>query len=55
MNRRLHLGCGRNALDGWTNLDRFSGPGVDVVADLDACAEIPLPFEENAFDEVLAR
>jgi len=30
------------------------GNGVDVVADLDRCGEVPLPFEDDAFDEFLA-
>jgi SAM-dependent methyltransferase len=49
--RRLHLGCGRDIRSGWINLDRTRAPGVDVAADLDACARTPLPFAEGAFDE----
>jgi SAM-dependent methyltransferase len=52
--KRLHLGCGRTILPGWVNLDRMPGNGVDVVADLDRCAEIPLPFEDGSFGELLA-
>jgi SAM-dependent methyltransferase len=52
--RRLHLGCGRTILPGWVNLDFVPGNGVDVVADLDKCGEVPLPFEDDSFDEVLA-
>ena len=51
--RRLHLGCGRNALQGWVNLDRVRLEGVDVVADLDDCRRTALPFPDNAFDEFL--
>jgi SAM-dependent methyltransferase len=50
---RLHLGCGRNTLQGWINLDIIPGEGVDVVADLDACAETPLPFEDDSIEEFL--
>ena len=53
-NRRLHLGCGRAILPGWVNLDRMPGNGVDVVADLDRCGEIPLPFEADYFAEFRA-
>ena len=52
--KRLHLGCGKTILAGWVNLDLLPGEGVDVVADLDKCGEIPLPFEDNTFDEFLA-
>ena len=32
---RLNLGCGSRPVDGWVNVDRHAGPGVDVVHDLD--------------------
>lgn len=32
--RRLHVGCGRERLDGWVNIDAQGFPGVDVVADV---------------------
>jgi len=51
---KLHLGCGRDVKQGWINLDLHDGPGVDVVADLDACAQVPLPFEDDSVDEILA-
>jgi glycosyltransferase involved in cell wall biosynthesis/SAM-dependent methyltransferase len=50
---RLNLGCGRNILPGWINLDSMALPGVDVVADLEACAGQPLPFDDNTVDEFL--
>lgn len=52
--KRLHLGCGKTILPGWVNLDLLPGAGVDVVADLDKCGEVPLPFEADTFDEFLA-
>ncbi|MGE0746427.1 MAG: methyltransferase domain-containing protein [Rhodospirillales bacterium] len=51
--RRLNLGCGRRAQPGWINLDSMALPGVDVVADLDRCADAPLPFEPDSIDEFL--
>ena len=53
--RRLHLGCGRSILPGWINLDSFALPGVDVVADLDRCAQTPLPFDNDSIDELMGR
>jgi SAM-dependent methyltransferase len=47
--KRLNLGCGRDILDGWVNLDLHALPGVDVVHDL---TKLPLPFGEQEFDEV---
>lgn len=46
---KLNLGCGRNTLYGWTNVDRMKLPGVDVVADLNEA----LPFEDDSVDEIL--
>jgi ubiquinone/menaquinone biosynthesis C-methylase UbiE len=51
---RLHIGCGRTILPGWINLDATALPGVDVVADLNACGNTPLPFADNSFDEFAA-
>lgn len=48
---RLHLGCGRTILEDWINLDFVALKGVDVIANLDACAEVPLPFEDNSIEE----
>jgi ubiquinone/menaquinone biosynthesis C-methylase UbiE len=51
--KRLHLGCGRDILEGWINLDAGLLPGVDVVANLDDCSQTPLPFESDTIDEFL--
>ena len=46
---RLNLGCGRNPIAGWTNLDRCALPGVDVVHDLTQ----PLPFDDGTVTEII--
>ena len=51
--RRLHLGCGRDIRAGWINLDSQRLPGVDLVANLDACRTTPLPLGDNSIDEFL--
>jgi SAM-dependent methyltransferase len=51
--QRLNLGCGRNSIAGWTNVDSMKLPGVDIVADLDRCADTPLPFAADSIDEFL--
>lgn len=53
MPMRLNVGCGRNAIADWVNLDAIALPGVDVVADLERCADVPLPFEDGSVDEML--
>lgn len=51
--RRLNVGCGRFTREGWINLDRRPGPGVDVVADLDAVRATPIPLPDESVDEFL--
>jgi SAM-dependent methyltransferase len=51
--KRLNVGCGRNILPGWTNLDVTNLPGVDIVWDLERCREKPLPFDDDTMDEFL--
>lgn len=47
---KLHLGCGTDIRDGYLNSDLVPLAGIDVCCDLDG----PLPFADEAFDEVLA-
>ncbi len=52
MVKRLNLGCGRDILSGWINLDTLKLQGVDVVHDLN---KTPYPFSANEFDEILCQ
>ena len=47
---KLNLGCGREAREGYINVDKFKHDGVDVVWDLNV---LPLPFKDNSVDEVI--
>jgi len=48
---KLNLGVGRNAREGWVNVDLEQHPGVDVLWDLDM---LPWPWGDGEFDEILA-
>jgi SAM-dependent methyltransferase len=45
---RLDLGCGQNKREGFTGVDKYPAPGVDIVHDL---AVFPWPFADNSVDE----
>src|SRR3989338_1795234 len=49
---KLNMGCGKDILDGWINLDRQKGAGIDVVHDLE---KYPYPFKDNTFDVILCK
>ncbi len=46
---RLHIGCGRESIPGWTNIDIQALEGVDVV--LDASRSLPFREAEAVFAE----
>ncbi len=48
----LNLGCGKDIRPGFLNLDKYPGPGVDIVFDVERG---PLLFRDDTFDYVLAR
>ncbi len=50
---RINVGCGQDVREDWINIDQAELPGVDVVANLDQCADTPLPLEDNSADEFL--
>lgn len=49
--KKLHVGCGRNILQGWINLDLVALPGVDIVADLDDCKNTQLTLSRDSIEE----
>lgn len=49
---KLNLGAGKlDVREGYVNLDMTAYPNIDIVWDLN---KLPLPFEDNQFDEILA-
>jgi len=46
---KINLGCGREILKDYINLDIVQLEGIDIVHNLD---EFPYPFVDNMFDEV---
>ena len=50
--KKLNIGCGTDIRLGWVNLDSADISGVDVVHDIE---KLPLPFEDNTFDEILCQ
>ena len=49
--RKLNIGCGKYKLPGFHNIDSWPGATPDQFVNLD---ELPLPFEDNTFEEVRA-
>lgn len=52
--KKLNLGCGKDIRpveDNWINTDTIASPGVQKIN----IFKLPLPFESNSFDYVLAK
>lgn len=47
----LHLGCGREPIEGWHNVDLVDGPGVDEATDL---SQTPWPWPDDWASVILA-
>ena len=45
---KVNIGCGLDIKPGWVNIDAQTGPGVDIVLDLE---DGVLPFPDNSVDE----
>src|SRR3989344_219538 len=48
--KKLNIGCGRDILPGWTNIDYVKFTGIDMCFDLN---KLPYPFEDCEIDEIL--
>jgi hypothetical protein len=50
---KLNIGCGRNILDGYLNLDSVNGPGVELVADIEKDSLAPYGLRDGCATEIL--
>jgi tetratricopeptide (TPR) repeat protein len=50
---RLNVGCGRNILEGWLNLDSVALPGVDLVCDLENVCQKPIGLTNDSVGHFL--
>lgn len=50
---KLNIGCGGRPLEGYINLDKIPGEGVDCVYNLEHCDAVDLPYPEGVFIHML--
>lgn len=50
--KKLNMGCGKDVLKGYINLDIVKREGVDIVHDLN---KFPYPFRDNEFEEIVCK
>ncbi|MGO8753932.1 MAG: class I SAM-dependent methyltransferase [Gallionellaceae bacterium] len=50
---RLNVGCGRNIMEGWINLDSVASPGVNLVCNLDALRDTPIDLPDQTVEQFL--
>ena len=49
MGMKLNLGCGKDYIDGWVNVDFYDDSKCDVTHDLE---EFPWPWEDDSVSEI---
>jgi SAM-dependent methyltransferase len=50
---KLNVGCGRNTLADFVNIDHAAIPGVDLVAELDDPDKVTLPYPDDSVEAFL--
>jgi SAM-dependent methyltransferase len=50
---RLNVGCGKNPIEGWINLDSAALAGVDIVCDLETVRDSPIALPDESVETFL--
>jgi len=50
---KMNVGCGRNSIEGWINVDSAQLPGVNIVADLEDVRRNPIAMPDNSVEHFL--